>query len=72
MEQKYKERFLRENHIREMVPASRSTIWRWEKQGRFPRRRRLGPGVVGWIESEVLEWIRTRETVRADLAEARK
>ena len=55
--------------IREKVPLKllgnpgRSTVWRWEKQGQFPRRRKLGGRSIGWLKSEVMEWIATRPRV---------
>jgi prophage regulatory protein len=36
---------------------SKMTIWRWENQGRFPRRIRFGENSVGWLRSEVDAWL---------------
>jgi prophage regulatory protein len=36
------------------------TIWRLEKDGNFPKRINLSENRVGWIESEVEEWIENR------------
>jgi prophage regulatory protein len=44
----------------------RTTVWRWEKNGQFPRRRKLGGRSVGWLENEVLEWIASRPQVGAE------
>jgi prophage regulatory protein len=33
---------------------------RLEKAGLFPKRVQLGPNRVGWVESEVLEWLEQR------------
>jgi prophage regulatory protein len=46
-----------------MTGLSRTSIWRMEKGGKFPRRRQLGPRRVGWIESELLEWMKSRTMV---------
>lgn len=43
-----------------LVPYSRQHILRLEKQGKFPRRVRIGPRRVGWWLSEVLEWLHAR------------
>lgn len=43
-----------------MTGASRSTIWRWEQSGLFPRRIQIGPHKVGWIEGEVTSWLKSR------------
>ena len=39
---------------------SRTTLWRLERRGDFPRHVRLSPNTTGWIESEVEKWISTR------------
>jgi prophage regulatory protein len=39
---------------------SRSTIWRLERRGEFPRRHWISINAVAWIEEEVMTWIRTR------------
>lgn len=42
------------------VPYSAVQIWRLEKAGAFPRRIKLGPNRVGWVEEEVEAWLRDR------------
>ncbi|UJS24802.1 helix-turn-helix transcriptional regulator [Thiothrix winogradskyi] len=37
--------------------VSRLTLDRWEKVGKFPKRRKLGSWLVGWLESDFLEWL---------------
>lgn len=54
---------LRVNDVTELLGVDRSTLWRWEKSGHFPRRRRLGPRTVGWPKAEVDEWVKTRPVV---------
>jgi prophage regulatory protein len=56
------EKFLSVRQVMEIVGASSTTLWRWQRDGKFPRRRTLGPSKVAWLESEVMEWIRTRPT----------
>jgi prophage regulatory protein len=51
------DKVLKQPVVVERVGASPVTIWRWEKAGRFPKRRRLGPNSVGWLESEVEAWV---------------
>jgi prophage regulatory protein len=54
------DRILRERDVRTMTGLSRSTRWRLERAGVFPRKRRLSPGAVGWLESEVVAWLASR------------
>ncbi|HIB44236.1 MAG TPA: AlpA family phage regulatory protein [Nitrospina sp.] len=39
---------------------SKVTIWRMEKSGAFPKRINLTNRRVGWIESEILDWLESR------------
>jgi prophage regulatory protein len=39
---------------------SRSTIWRLERKGLFPKRRLVTGKIVAWDESEIDEWIASR------------
>jgi len=43
-----------------MTGLRRSTIYRMQASGQFPRRVRIGARAVGWIEREVQEWLATR------------
>ncbi|RSY88060.1 AlpA family phage regulatory protein [Sphingomonas koreensis] len=49
-------RFLRQPDVLARVGVTWITILRWEKQGLFPKRRKLGPNTVAWVEAEIDEW----------------
>ena len=51
-------RLLRFPAVRTRTGLSRSTIWRLERVGKFPKHRRISPNAVGWIEHEIDDWIR--------------
>jgi len=51
---------LRASETMKLVGLSRTTLWRMERRGDFPKRLRLGPSTVGWLESEVQDWIASR------------
>lgn len=53
-------RILSKRAVRELVLYTPQHIARLEKAGQFPKRVQLGPSRVGWIESEVLEWLDER------------
>ncbi len=57
-------KIIRLPRVLEATGLSRTTIWRLESRGDFPRRRRLGPQAVGWLLHEVEEWIATRAPVK--------
>ena len=53
-------RFLRFPAVRARTGLSRTTIWRLERQGDFPRHRRISRNAVAWAEHEVADWIRSK------------
>ncbi|MEM8541962.1 MAG: AlpA family phage regulatory protein [Pseudomonadota bacterium] len=57
-------RILSKRQLKELVLYSPQHIARLEKAGKFPKRLRLGPNRVGWVESEVLEWLEIRLAAR--------
>jgi prophage regulatory protein len=48
---------IREPECRKITGLSRSTRWRLERDGMFPRRRRVSPGCSGWLRSEITAWV---------------
>lgn len=55
--------YLTFEQVKRMTGLSRTSIWRYESNECFPKRRQLGPRRVGWVESEVLEWMESRRQV---------
>ena len=43
-----------------MTGRSLASIWRDEHAGTFPKRRRIGKKSVGYLRSELEDWLRTR------------
>ena len=54
-------RLLPFREVAHRVALSRSTIWRMERAGQFPKRRRLSVNKVAWWEPEIEEWLRNRQ-----------
>ncbi len=52
---------IKRNDVVKMVAMSSATIYRLEKEGLFPSRRRVGKRAVVWFESEILDWLESRE-----------
>jgi prophage regulatory protein len=46
--------------VKKLIKLSRSTIYSYVAAGKFPKPIRLGGRAVGWIESEIQEWLRQR------------
>ncbi len=53
-------RILRAKDVMRMIGLSRSTIWRLENKGKFPKRANIGGKTVGWRDKEIHEWIDSR------------
>jgi prophage regulatory protein len=53
-------KLLRFPAVRERTGLSRTTIWRLERHGDFPRHRRISANTVAWVEDEVVSWIEAR------------
>jgi len=52
--------FLRRKQVETRTGLSRSTIYQYIKDGFFPKPVPLGPRAVGWLESDVSDWIAAR------------
>ncbi len=46
-----------------MVGMSRTTLWRMEREGTFPKRLQLSTRNVGWKRASVEQWIQERKEV---------
>ena len=57
-------RILSKRQVTELVLYSPQHIARLEKAEKFPKRIQLGPNRVGWLESEVIDWIEMRLAAR--------
>jgi prophage regulatory protein len=61
---KMSDRFLRWKAVRPIIgDVGRTTIWRWMREGSFPKSRRIGKSATAWLESEIQEWIRNRSAM---------
>lgn len=56
-------RFVTWKDLKSRVPMSLEQVYRLEKQGLFPQRRRIGARKTAWLENEVEAWFRTRQVV---------
>ena len=52
--------------VREAVGLSRTSIWRLEREGKFPKRRQVSAQRVGWITSEIMDWVEATPLAEPD------
>lgn len=62
---KTRRRFLRLNEVKARTGLSRSTIYAYVREGRFPRPVAISTRCVGWIEAELDDWITGRIASRS-------
>ena len=53
-------KILRLSDVKAKTGLSRSTIYLRMSEGKFPQQISLGSRAVGWINSEVIDWIELR------------
>ena len=58
--------------VKQATGLSRTTVWRLERAGLFPRRRQITPNTVGWLRQEISDWIASREPINSKILAAQK
>ncbi len=53
-------KLLTQKQVVDLVGLSRTTIWRLERAGQFPRRRQVSTKAVRWNKAEIEDWISSR------------
>ena len=56
-------RLLRIAEVVHATGLSRMTIYRLERAGEFPARRRLGRNSVAWLDDDITAWIDSRPAI---------
>lgn len=50
--------FLREKHVRQLIPVAHSTLWAWVRSGKFPAPLKLSDRITVWRNSDVQAFIK--------------
>ncbi|PWC10028.1 DNA-binding protein [Brenneria roseae subsp. americana] len=53
------ERIIREKECEIITGLSRTTRYQLEKRGLFPMRRSLGGRAIGWLSSDINNWLKS-------------
>ena len=53
-------KILRKGEVSTITGLGISTLYKWMAEDKFPRSISLGGRSVGWIESEIFDWINQR------------
>ena len=62
-------KFIRLNQVKEKTGLSRSSIYQFIKEGKFPAQVKLGQRAAAWVDSEVDDWINGRISNRKTIFE---
>ena len=54
------ERLIGFNEVHNRVGLSRTSVWRLERSGHFPRSVQISPGRRAWREADVDQWISSK------------
>jgi prophage regulatory protein len=53
-------KYIRAQELATILAVHRTTLWRWVRDGHFPRPVRLGPNTVAWDSIQVDAWLASR------------
>lgn len=53
-------KIIRPADLADLLSVNRVTIWRMEKRGELPPRKKITKGCVGWLQSDIAEWLKNR------------
>ncbi len=55
---------LKLKEVQKMTGLGRSSIYAYVDKGIFPAQIKLGPRAVGWLEDEIIDWLKGRILAR--------
>ncbi|MES2252474.1 MAG: AlpA family phage regulatory protein [Pseudomonadota bacterium] len=62
--------FIREPECFKITGLSRTTRWRLEKRGEFPKRCKISQNIIGWLASDLDTWISSKKNNGSNVGEA--
>ena len=54
------QRMLRLPEVRDITGVSRSSIYKWMDEGKFPLPKKLGERAIAWNSLEITAWVASR------------
>lgn len=55
-------KIIRPKQLAKMLSVATVTLWRMEKRGELPPRIQISSRAVGWLESDIQEWLRSQQS----------
>lgn len=53
-------RILRQSEVMQKTGLSRTTLWRLEKQNKFPKKIQISERNIGWLSDDIDDWINNK------------
>ena len=57
-------RIINQEEMSERMGRSKATLWKWVKDGKFPKPLYMGKRTLGWTESQIYEWLKEVATTK--------
>lgn len=54
---------IRPTELAQRLGVSHPTLWRMEKRGDLPPRKQIGPRAVGWLTTDIEQWLNELQNV---------
>ncbi len=58
-------KYIRLGQVLDLTGVSKTTVWRWVREGRFPKPFKLGLNCSAWRLDEVEQWLSSRPRIDA-------
>lgn len=52
---------VRPSELSKLLSVSKPTLWRMEQRGELPKRVRISERAVGWLKSDIKEWLESKK-----------
>ncbi|REL39129.1 AlpA family phage regulatory protein [Rhodohalobacter sp. SW132] len=65
-------RIIRKAELADILGISIQTIWRMTKRGELPPKRQISKGCVGWLEDDIIKFLKSRPIADGDLDSKRE
>jgi predicted DNA-binding transcriptional regulator AlpA len=65
---------IRPAELAKILSVSTATLWRMERRNELPPRKQISRRVVGWVESDLIQWLKERPNaeITPELEESEK
>jgi len=59
-------KIIRPHQLTKILQVSTTTLWRMENRGELPARFKISTRAVGWLESDIEDWLKSQQSKTKD------